>query len=153
MQVAMFLACSSVVGCTAHQQFHKSNIAHQVDDDEQIQRLLFRLDKDTDCLHMDLTPAVDRLIAVGEPAIRPTLPYLLSENPLTRLHASRVISGAIAKMHGLDPKNGWKSDADRDAWRKLCRELWAEAGDPLTASVEARQALIARISTWLESRN
>ena len=81
MRWLLFLLVVALVGCAAHPALPKP--APDPDPDataKRIQGLLSRLDENPDPLHADYTPAVWELIEIGEPAIEPTLPYLLSED-------------------------------------------------------------------------
>jgi len=118
--------------------------------------LLVRLDDDPDPLHFDYTPAVHDLIAMGEPAIGPTLPYLLSENEATRLHAERVIEGVILTMHGFVFGRGWSRQNAEEEFRSFYKTLWdyeAVGRKSLYESaVTERQAYIERVKRWLAGR-
>lgn len=83
----------------------------EVDVSEQttrIRELLGRLGEDADPLHMDMTPAVQELAAIGLPVLPHLEDALLSDDEMTRLHAQRVLEGAVYRHHGFRPGRGWE---------------------------------------------
>lgn len=116
MRWLLFVAFVALVGCASEPAAPKPEPDLNPDATaKRVQEALARLDDDNpNTLHADYTPAVWELIDIGEPAIEPTLPYLLSENWETRLHADRVISGAMARMYGFIHGRGWsRPDGER----------------------------------------
>lgn len=61
--------------------------------------LLQTLDDAPDWLHLDRTPAVDALAAIGLPAAPPLLALMDGAESTTRLHAQRAFEGIVA-LHG-----------------------------------------------------
>ncbi len=124
--------------------------------ENRVYELLAKLDYDPDILHFDYTPAVRELIEIGEPAIEPTLPYLLSENWGTRLHAERVIGGAIARMHGFVSGRGWSRPEDEQECKRFYGTLWNSGTIRLKSLDESpvsdRIVFIERVKQWLASR-
>jgi hypothetical protein len=115
---------------------------------EKIARLVNKIDENPDLLHADITPAAEDLIDIGPDAIPVVLPLVLSEDPMTRLHASRVLYGVTAKMHGFVVGRGWPSDSREQA----CRALWASLGDfDWDAPEDRRAASVKRWEQWFRS--
>ena len=156
MRWVLMTAASALVGCTT--PVAPDTVAGPDSDAaaRHVQQLLDKLDDDPDILHFDSTPAVSELIVIGEPAIEPTLPYLLSENEDTRLHAERVIYGAMMRMHGFVLGRGWSQPGLEQEFQRLSETLWdfeAMGGKSVVQSpVQERQAYIERVKRWLASR-
>src|SRR5262245_43482003 len=68
--------------------------------EQRVQFWLARIDENPYLKGHVNTPAMDKLVAIGEPTLGQTLPLLLSENPVTRMHARRTISQILCSLHG-----------------------------------------------------
>lgn len=102
------------------------------------------LDDDADALHSDITPAVNALAAIGEPALPALLEPLAAPAELTRLHAQRALEGVIYQRHGFRAGQGFPAggeDAARDDLRAI--------GYAYDADDESRDAAIARLREQL----
>lgn len=122
---------------------------------DRIREALARLDDDPDPLHAELTPAVYELTEIGEPALAPTLPHLLEEDPLTRRRANQVVRRVMQRSLNL-PVTSWNPD-DRRRWLEFYRTFWdheAEGNvDVCDATAEARAAYVERVENWLTLGN
>lgn len=108
-----------------------------------------RIDVDPDKLHKDYTPAVHRLIEIGEPALNAVLELMAAEDELTRLRAQRVIEGVTMRMNGFDSAQGWSSRQQSDEWRRL----WSLLGSlDYKAPLESRVESVKRWKEWLSGR-
>lgn len=89
--------------------------------DQALPAALRTLDDAPDELHLDQTPAVRTLIAMGERAVPGILEAMLSEDDVTRLHAQRALEGIVYRRHGFLPGAGFPSaeaeEAARGEWR------------------------------------
>ena len=99
------------------------------------------MDSDADPAHMDITPAVRALSAMGEQALPALLAPLDSEDTMTRLHAQRAVEGVYYARHGFRAGQGFPSPADESRVRD---ELMA-IGYAYDAAPEQRRAAIARL--------
>lgn len=152
---AIFVA---LLGCGATRPPAPPPVSSQLSPGElqkRIQNALSRLDDDPDLLHFDHTPAVHELTVLGEPALEPTLPYLLSDNPDTRLHAKTAIDGILDKMHGFVGGRGWTTPGGEQKCRDLHRRLWDGGAANVwvhEATKSERAEYIERVKEWLASR-
>jgi hypothetical protein len=114
--------------------------------DNEIDELARMINADPDVLHSDYTPAVNRLIAIGEPALPTALDLMLSEDEMTRLRAQRVIEGVTMRMHGFQFGQGWTSQQGSADWESL----WNSLGDmDYQAPLEYRHRALKLWKDWL----
>jgi len=143
--IAILLMC----GCSSDSR----RVSEQEKTSEKIRDLLSRLDDDPDLLHSDYTPAVHELVKIGKPAIEPTLPYLLSDNQLTRMHAQRVVEGVILTSYGFKAGQGWPDPDKEQEFREFDLTLWDSdkmgGKDVNEATSDERKAYIERVKKWL----
>ena len=155
MRWVLIVAAVALVGCTKPLEPTPLADTKPAVPANRVQELLAKLDDDPDILHADYTPAVWELIEIGEPVIEPTLPYLLSENETTRLHAERVIEGVMRRMYGFVAGKGWTRPGGEQEFRQLSNTLWdfeARGGKSVYESpVRDRLAYILRVKRWLTS--
>ncbi len=149
---------AALLGCGATRPPALAPVPSRPDSAElqkEIQDALSRLDDHPDLLHFDHTPAVHELITIGEPALEPTLPYLLSDNPDTRLHAETAIYGILLQMHGFVRGRGWTTPDGERRFVEFSRRLW-DGGAANVQVYEAPQSeraeYIERVRGWLASR-
>jgi len=113
---------------------------------QDIPSLLARIDEEPDKLHSDMTPAVEALIEIGEPALGPVLELMLSPGRETRMHAQRVLEGVTLRLHGFRPGQGWDDQSREDDWRRF----WKSLGDLDWDAPEASRAdAVALWREWL----
>jgi HEAT repeat protein len=121
-------------------------------DDEEAHDLdawLAAIDDDPDPAHLDVTPAVRALGAMGDRAVPPLLDLLLSESEETRLHAQRALELIVYRRHGLEPGRGFPSaEAEQAARDELVSAGYDHAGDKA-----AREAAAARLRASLEGNS
>lgn len=111
--------------------------------------LVAHLDDDPDPLHADYTPAVWALADRGFEAAVAVLPLLDAPEAMTRLHASRVLEGVLARHFGWRAGQGYPTGSDGEA---RFRRLWSDNGSyAYDAPAAERQRAIARWRTWLEA--
>jgi hypothetical protein len=67
--------------------------------DEDVQRAIAALDEHADPMHLDQTPAVRELAAMGLRAVEPLTGPLLSDSQETRLHAQRAWEAIVYARH------------------------------------------------------
>src|SRR3954447_6369348 len=116
----------------------------------EIKSLTRRINDDPDKLHGDSTPAVDRLIEIGEPALEPALELISSADRETRMRAQRVLEGVTMRSHGFRPGEGWRDRDAEEAWR----QLWASLGNLDWDAPAARRAeAVERWRAWLTARD
>jgi hypothetical protein len=99
------------------------------------------LDDGADPAHVDITPAVRALSAMGEQALPALLAPLDSDDRMTRLHAQRAVEGVFYAQHGFRAGQGFPSPADESRVRA---ELTA-IGYAYDAAPEQRRAALARL--------
>lgn len=120
------------------------------DAQDEIEKLIERIDENPDWLHSDYTPAVDRLIEIGEPALGPAVELLLSERRVTRMRAQRVLEGVTMRMFGFRPGRGWNSPEQSEEWETL----WESLGDiSYDDPRESREAAVDSWERWLSERS
>lgn len=112
----------------------------------QIHDQIVALDRDPDPLHGDRTPAVARLIELGEPALGPLCDQLDASDLLHRLRAQRAIEGITRRSFGFDG-NTWPSGA-LDAWSAW----WQGIAYDARAEPADRAPAIARLRQWSQGR-
>ena len=111
-----------------------------------LEELLEAIDENADPIHLDMTPAVHALGAIGLPAVPPLLDRMLSEREETRLHAQRALELVVYRRHGFAPGQGFPSAAEEQA----ARDVLVTAGYDHAAEPEAREAAVGRLRAWLE---
>lgn len=112
-----------------------------------VDALIADLDVAADPLHADITPAVMALCARGLPAAARVVDLLDAEDPMTRLHAIRVIECAVSRHHGFVPGRGF---ADDPAGEGRARAIFEANGSyDWQMPRAARQASMARWRAWL----
>lgn len=112
----------------------------------EIPRLVRTLDDDANPLHADITPSVRRLMELGVPAAVAVLDLLEAPDPVTRLHAQRVIEGVVMYRNGWVPNRGY---ASLDAEQETRRLLQANGGYRYDAPPEERAAAVRKWRAWL----
>jgi len=112
----------------------------------QIQDELAALDRDPDGLHADRTPAVARLIELGEPALLPLCDQLDHPDQLHRMRAQRAVEGITRRSFGFDG-HAWP-DGALDTWSAWWQGIAYDAAD----SPGDRATAIARLQQWSRSR-
>jgi len=113
----------------------------------EIQQQLDALDLAADKLHLDRTPAVDRLIALGESALLPLCDHLDSADVLHRMRAQRAIEGITRRSFGFD------GDAWPDGALARWSAWWTSMGYDARAEPATRGAALARLRQWSRSRS
>src|SRR5262245_1957885 len=100
-------------------------------------------------LHKHLTPSVNRLLVIGEPAIPRVLELMLDEDKYTRLRAVTVIRTISMTKHGFKPGRGWLQNEDEVKWR----QFWKSLGNLEWDATEAdRKKSVALWKEWLKSQ-
>ncbi len=110
------------------------------DDDADVRALVAALDDGASPAHLDVTPAVTALAALGRRAVPALLGALASESEMTRLHAQRALEGILEREHGFVPGRGFPTPADEEALRAEWR---ANGSYDYAAEPAARAAAIA----------
>lgn len=109
------------------------------------------IDKHPDPLHVDVTPAVVQLIAIGLPAVAAVLELLDAPDVLTRRRAQRVVEGVVMQRHGWRPGRGY---ADPQAGQLKVRAVLETNGSyRADAPPENRRLAIARWRKWIEEQD
>jgi hypothetical protein len=94
------------------------------------------INENPDPLHSDNTPSVDDLVSLGDKALVPELfDLLINGDPVTRLHASRVLSGITAARFGYIRGKGWPNAQAEARWR----QEWDACGYDDKADEQARR--------------
>lgn len=112
----------------------------------EIQQQLALLDEHPDKLHLDRTPAVGRLIELGERALVPLVDHLVHSDWMHRQRAQRAVEGITRRAFGFDG-NAWPEGA-LDRWMAW----WSEIGYDARGDEPARTSAVERLRTWLASR-
>jgi HEAT repeat protein len=110
---------------------------------------LAAIDDDPDPAHLDMTPAVYALGAMGDRAVPPLLDLLLSDSDETRLHAQRALELIVYRRHGFEPGRGFPSPAAEQA----ARDELVSAGYDHAADEAAREAAAERLRVSLEGES
>ena len=121
----------------------------------QIAYALMTLDDNPDIQNSIYTPSVSRLEEIGEPALDPLLPYLLSNNSVTREHAGTAIGLIVMKMYGFVRSQGWSSPEGEGEFHKQYQKLWGDTKvslSPRDRSPEECSRFIENTKLWLASR-
>jgi hypothetical protein len=119
-------------------------------DREQVARLVLTLDDDADILHNDYTPSVHRLVALGLPGAAAIVDKLTSPSYLTRLHASRVIEGALARCYGWVSGRGFPNGHGESDWRRVWQANGNYSAEDNVAP-EKRVAAAAKWRVWIQA--
>lgn len=98
-----------------------------------LEALIRTLDDGAGPNHVDMTPAVSALGAMGDRALPALIPPLSAEDELTRLHAQRALEGVLEQR--ADP-----------------RAEMAAIGYRYDAVPDARAAAVARLRQAIEGR-
>jgi D-alanyl-D-alanine carboxypeptidase len=115
--------------------------------EDEIERLVSTINDKPDMLHKHLTPSVNRLMVIGEPAIPRVLELMLDKDADTRLRAVTVIRVITMTNHGFKPGRGWLQDEDEVKWR----QFWASLGNlEWNAPADDRKKSIALWKEWLK---
>jgi hypothetical protein len=94
------------------------------------------INENPDPLHSDNTPSVDDLVSLGDKALVPELfDLLINGDPVTRLHASRVLFGITAARFGFIAGKGWPNAQAEARWR----QEWDACGYDDKADEQARR--------------
>lgn len=112
----------------------------------QIQQQLAVLDEHPDKLHLDRTPAVGRLIEIGEPALAPLVEHLAHADWMHRQRAQRAVEGITRRVFGFDG-SAWP-EAALERWTTWWSSIAYDARD----DEPARTAAIDRLRIWLAAR-
>lgn len=114
--------------------------------DRTIAELVANINEDPDLDNAEFTPAVDRLIDIGRPALPSCCELLLTGDEITRIRARRVIQDITLEMHGFRPGRGWRVGADFEKWD----EFWKAMGDLHDKqTLEERIRFVNNIKLWL----
>jgi HEAT repeat protein len=113
----------------------------QVGDPGALDALIRTIDDAPDPMHLDSTPAVGALGAMGSEAVPPLLDLLESSEQLTRLHAQRALELAVYRRHGFVPGRGFPNDEAEEA----AREELTSSDYRFDAEPAARAAAIERL--------
>lgn len=115
---------------------------------EELLKLVQTLDKDPRPLHSDFTPSVQRLIEIGLPGAAAVVDLLTASEPVTRLHAQRVIEGVVMRRNGWRPNRGYP---DRHGEEKTQQILKDNCDYRYDAPPEKRTAAAAKWRSWINS--
>jgi HEAT repeat protein len=101
-----------------------------------------------DELHLDRTPAVEALGAMGLKAVPSLLNLFMDEDRNTRMHAQRALEAIIAQRHGFRPGHGFPHSRAEEAMGAE----WRANGDyQFDANQEVRLQAIAKWQSWLQT--
>ena len=106
------------------------------------------LDDDPDPLHLDLTPAVQALGALGLAAVPALLDRMGASDRMTRLRAQRALELVLARRHGFRPGQGFADPRAEAAMRAEWTVLGNYAHD---APAKRRAQSIQQWRQWLQS--
>jgi hypothetical protein len=140
---AIIATLTLTLACHGDPQPTKATMTSSVT--EQVEACLRTIDQDFDPGHSERTPSVACLIALGRPALAPTIPLLSAESSSTRARAARVIDQITRRIFGFDGRE-W-SDANRDRWMAW----WSQIGYDYAAPPDQRAAAITRLRAALEA--
>lgn len=113
--------------------------------DDDVRRAIAALDEDADPMHLDHTPAVAELAAMGMRAVGPLTEPLASDNEETRMHAQRAWEGIVYGRHGFVGGQGFPSaEAEAAAVAELREVAYSFEDGP-----EERAAALERFRAWL----
>jgi hypothetical protein len=106
-----------------------------------VEDLVSRINADPDELHWDYTPAVTKLIEIGEPALSRCLDLALNDDIATRQHGITAVRGITKKM--------MKSSGTEGSWGAF----WVEMGDLSESQVfEDRVVAVERLRWWMATQ-
>jgi hypothetical protein len=113
------------------------------------QTLINQIDDQPDLLHVDITPAVLKLVDLGLAGLQAVLDLLDAPNLLTRKRAQRVVEGVIMQRHGWVAGQGYTTPDGQEKTQAL---LNANGDYQADAASETRRASIEKWRRWLESQ-
>lgn len=106
------------------------------------------LNDSPDRLHLDRTPAVGALGAMGLKAVPSLLDLLMAEDRDTRMHTQRALELITARRHGSRPGQGFPNPQAEEAMR----DEWRVNGDyQFDASRKLRAQAVAKWRRWLRT--
>jgi HEAT repeat protein len=127
---------------------HAASGLARLGDPQALAACLRTIDDGADPMHLDRTPAVDALGAMGLTAVPALLDLLMADGETTRLHAQRALEAVLQQRHGLAAGAGKPSRvaeaATRDEWR--ANGDYDYAGD-----AASRAAAQAAWRAWLKT--
>ncbi len=150
LKLVVSAACALLLlsGCITETGLRSVNPSNQQDE---VTRLLLKLtDRPEGSRSLGgYTPAVNRLIEIGDPSLCQTLDFMLAPDEETRQHALRVISGVTMEMYGFKFGRGWPSAEDERSWK----DFWKSMGDLRSNDpVDQRAEKVYRWKRWLMAR-
>jgi hypothetical protein len=116
---------------------------------------LTRINDNPFVLHNDYTPAVEELIAIGEPALEPTLTLILSDDRDTVEHAATAVGNILATMHGWVRGQGFANPEEEMLWTRTADKLFEDTRPYRRfcyAPLHVRAAFVVRVKKWIASR-
>jgi hypothetical protein len=105
------------------------------------------LDDAPDPLHLDYTPSVHALVALGRPALAPLYDRMAAPAELTRRRAMNAVAGITQRLFGRDVMRGWPSGAE-SRWFVWWSALGYRPDGDDAPAVDARKHAIARLRAW-----
>jgi len=109
-------------------------------DNAEVDRLIKGINDHPDLLHAESTPAVNRLIDIGKPAIPALLEVIISGDGPTRMRAQAALELITLRMYGFQPGHGWQSNEGEAQWRSFWMDLgslnWQDTADKRLAAVK-----------------
>ena len=106
------------------------------------------LNDDPDPLHLDQTPAVQALGALGLAAVPALLDRMAASDRTTRLHAQRALELVLARRHGFRPGQGFADPQAEAAMRTEWTVLGNYAHD---APAKRRAQAVQQWRQWLQT--
>jgi Fe-S-cluster containining protein len=97
----------------------------------------------------DITPEEAALIESGLPGIRAVINLLNAPELVTRKHAQRVLEGAVMRLHGWVPGQGYTDPSGEGKTQDLLR---ANGSYQANATREERALALDKWSLWLEAQ-
>lgn len=119
---------------------------HRLEHPRALEACLATINDAPDPLHLDMTPSVQCLREIGEPALPPLLDLLASEDRMTRLRAERAVLWITKIPFGFDGQQ-WRGDG-LEEWS----EWWREIGYDSDAEAIQRNNAVARLREWSARR-
>jgi hypothetical protein len=114
---------------------------------ESPQDQIVAVDRDPDGLHADRTPAVARLIELGEPALVPLYDRLDNPDHLHRQRAQRAVESITRRCFGFDGR-AWSAGA-LEKWTAW----WTGIAYDAEAAAAERAAAFACLRQWSQTRS